>query len=179
MKIELIPFEQAFISVPVGKRKIPEKEYDVAGTICVVDQGQKLISGHTDRNDLAIDDGPYIVFGDHTRIVKYVDFPFVAGADGVRLFKAATNFQPEFLYLFLKSSEIPSDGYGRHSKYLKDLLVPNLNTREQNAIVMHLNAQLHEVETARSAALQQLIEIESLPKILLAKAFKHQVRDHA
>lgn len=179
MKIKLIPFQQAFISVPVGKRKIPEKEYDVAGTICVVDQGQKLISGYTHRNDLVIDDGPYIVFGDHTRIVKYVDFPFVAGADGVRLFKAATNFQPEFLYLFLKSSEIPSDGYGRHSKYLKDLLVPSLSTHEQNAIVLHLNAQLHEVEIARSAAHQQLKEIESLPQMLLAKAFEPQVNDDA
>ena len=165
-----IPFEQAFIAVPVGKRKVQESEYDPTGSICVVDQGQQLVSGRTNRDDLLIDDGPYIVFGDHTRIVKYVDFPFVAGADGVRLFKAASKFAPEYLFLLLRSAELPVDGYGRHSKYLQDLEVPNIDWDGQHRIATRLKAQLAEVETARQAAQMQLSDTRLLRARML-KAF--------
>ncbi|WP_291522933.1 restriction endonuclease subunit S [Acidithiobacillus sp.] len=166
-----VPFEEAFISVPVGKRKIQESEYDPVGSICVVDQGQNLVSGHTDRNDLLIDDWPYIIFGDHTRIVKYVDFPFVAGADGVRLYKAAADFDPEYLFLFLRSANLPVDGYGRHSKYLKELAVPNIDRDEQRQIATCLKAQLAEVETARQAVQAQLSDSRLLRSRLLKEFF--------
>lgn len=168
-----IPFEQAFIAVPVGKRKIQESKYDPAGSISVVDQGQQLVSGRTDRNDLIIDDGPYIVFGDHTRVVKYVDFPFVAGADGVRLFKSERQFDPEYLYLFLRSVELPADGYGRHSKYLENLEVPNIDLDEQRQIAARLKAQLAEVETARQAAQVQLREVTKLADSIIYNSVKN------
>jgi len=167
------PFEEAFISVPVGKRKIQESEYNPTGSICVVDQGQSLVSGYTDRDDLLIDDGPYIIFGDHTRIVKYADFPFVTGADGVRLYKASANFEPEYLFLFLRSSDLPADGYGRHSKYLKELAVPNLDRDEQRQITTRLKAQLAEVETARQAVHVQLREMTKLADAIIFDSIKH------
>lgn len=167
-----VPFEEAFISVPVGKRKIQESEYDLNGSICVIDQGQNLVSGRTDRNDLQIDDGPYIVFGDHTRIVKYVDFPFVAGADGVRLYKAAADFDPEYLFLFLRNANLPVDGYGRHSKYLKELAVPNIDRNKQRRIATRLKTQLAEVETARQAAQAQAQEVALLRSCIIAETFE-------
>lgn len=166
-----IPFEQAFIAEPVGKRKIQESEYEPTGSICVVDQGQQLISGQTNRNDLLIGDGPYIVFGDHTRIVKYVDFPFVAGADGVRLYKAAPEFDPEYLYFFLRGVELPADGYGRHSKYLQELVLTNIKLDEQRQIASRLKAQLAEIETARQAAQTQLQDSRLLRSRLLKQFF--------
>lgn len=165
-----VPFEEAFVSVPVGKRKIKESEYDSVGSICVVDQGLSLVSGRTERYDLQIIDGPYIVFGDHTRIVKYVDFPFVAGADGIRLFKAAVGFDPEYLFLFLRSANLPVDGYGRHSKYLKELAVPGIDRDDQRQIAVRLKAQLAEVETARQAAQVQWSDSRLLRARML-KAF--------
>lgn len=170
-KFDLVPFDQAFISVPVGNRKIQESEYVTTGSIRVVDQGQRLISGHTNRDDLIIDDGPFIVFGDHTRTIKYVDFPFVAGADGVRLFKATTGFEPEYLYLFLRSAELPADGYGRHSKHLKHLFVPNFSRQQQRQIAARLKAQLAEVDTARQAAQAQVRDAALLRQRLLRQAF--------
>jgi type I restriction enzyme S subunit len=167
-----VPFEDAFISVPVGKRKIQESKYDSCGSISVVDQGQSLVSGRTNRNDLLINDGPYIVFGDHTRIVKYVDFPFVAGADGVRLYKPALNFEPEYLYLFLRSVRLPIDGYGRHSKYLNELTVPNIPLEKQRQIAAHLKAQLAEVEKARLAAELQLQETTKLANAIIFESIK-------
>lgn len=166
-----VPFEEAFISIPVGKRKIQESNYDSTGSICVVDQGQNLISGRTSRNDLLINDGPYIVFGDHTRIVKYIDFPFVAGADGVRLYKAAVDFEPEYLFFFLRSADLPADGYGRHSKYLNELAVPKISLDEQRQIAACLKAQLAEVEKARQAAETQLQDTRLLRSRMLKEIF--------
>lgn len=169
--IKKIPFEEAFVSAPVGKLKIKESEYDSAGSICVVDQGQSLVSGMTNRADLKRDDGPYIVFGDHTRIVKFIDFSFVVGADGVRLYKASEKYEPEFLYLFLKNSKLPEDGYGRHSKYLKELFVPEISKEKQRQIAARLKAQLAEVESARQAAQVQLSEASALKKRALETLF--------
>ena len=170
-QFETVPFEEAFISVPVGKLKIRESEYNSTGSICVVDQGQNLVSGMTNHADLKREDGPYIVFGDHTRVVKFIDFPFVVGADGVRLYKASENYEPEFLYLFLKSSKLPKDGYGRHSKYLKEIFVPQISKKKQRQIAARLKNQLAEVEKARQAAERQLKDAEFLPSCIISNVF--------
>ena len=66
--------------------KALKSAYKEVGRLPVVDQGQDLIAGFVDDDDLRFRGHlPVIVFGDHTRIFKYVDFPFVAGADGTRL----------------------------------------------------------------------------------------------
>ena len=162
MNVKLIPFDEAFNSEPVGKKKIKESDYACCGLISTVDQGKKLISGYTDRADLVREDGPYIVFGDHTRIVKYIDFPFVVGADGVRLFKASDGYDSVYLYYFLKGLQLPEDGYGRHSKYLRDVLVPCPPVADQRRIATRIKDQLAEVEKARKAAEVQLEEITKL-----------------
>lgn len=167
-----IPFEEAFVSIPVGKLKIKESEYSPTGAISVVDQGQKLVSGKTDRIEFLRDDGPYIVFGDHTRVVKFIDFPFVVGADGVRLYKASEKYEPEFLYLFLLSSRLPEDGYGRHSKYLKELLVPDIGKEKQRQIAARLKAQLAEVDKARQAAEVQLREATKLADAIVLDSIR-------
>ncbi len=172
-KFETVPFERAFVSIPVGKLKIKESEYDLSGSICVVDQGQNLISGKTNRDDLKRQDGPYIVFGDHTRIIKFIDFPFVVGADGVRLYKASDTYEPEYLFLFLKSVKLPEDGYGRHSKYLKDLNIPRVSKEKQRQIAACLKAQLAEVDKARQAAEAQLREIVKLADSIVFDSLRH------
>jgi len=55
------------------------------GRIPVVDQGQELIRGYLDNEKLKYRGPlPLIIFGDHTKVIKFIDFPFIVGADGVK-----------------------------------------------------------------------------------------------
>ncbi|MBX2977478.1 MAG: N-6 DNA methylase, partial [Ignavibacteriaceae bacterium] len=71
--------------------KILESLIKDKGKLPVITQGKEFISGYTDADVSPIDDIPLIVFGDHTTIFKYIDFPFVRGADGLQLLKVDPN----------------------------------------------------------------------------------------
>ena len=61
--------------------KIPKEEYLEFGEYPIIDQGQDFIAGYTDKNEGMIPESETIVFGDHTRCFKCVDFPYFMGAD--------------------------------------------------------------------------------------------------
>jgi type I restriction enzyme S subunit len=155
-------FNEAFLDEPVRHKKVKQRDYAARGDFPIVDQGQKPIAGFTNRKDFVKRDLPYIAFGDHTRVVKYVDFPFVVGADGLRLFRAAPDFQPEFLYFWLRGTELPDDGYGRHSKYLSSLKVPLLPKPDQCDIVRTIKQKFILVDRSRQALKGQLEELKTL-----------------
>ena len=70
---------------------------------------------------------PIIVFGDHTRILKYIQFPFAKGADGTQLIISDKDNMPQsLLYLSLKAVDLSNYHYARHFKYLKAeiILIP-------------------------------------------------------
>lgn len=82
-----------------SKKKIPQKEYLQDGKIAVVDQGQNLIGGYTnDREMIFAGNVPVIIFGDHTRCIKYIDFPFAQGADGIKVLKPKQFFNEKAFY---------------------------------------------------------------------------------
>jgi len=170
-KIEFVQFEKAFINVPVGKHKIQQKGYLQNGICKIVDQGKSLIAGYCNEIELLKSDIPYILFGDHTKIVKFIDFPFVVGADGVRLYKASAEFNPKFLFYYLKNAKLPSDNYGRHSKYLDILLIPKIPKDQQNEIVELLELKLEQIERARKANEIKYNELNILPNKILEAAF--------
>jgi type I restriction enzyme S subunit len=96
-------------------------QYQTYGLYPVVDQSKKLVSGYTDEASKLFvppKDG-VIVFGDHTREIKFVDFAFVVGADGTQIL-CVNNSVTKYIYYFLQNLKIPNDGYGRHFKYLKE-----------------------------------------------------------
>ena len=63
---------------------------------------------------------PVIVFGDHTRIIKYINRPFFLGADGTKILKSKIpDANYKYLYYALKNAKIPNTGYNRHFKWLK------------------------------------------------------------
>ena len=66
---------------------------------------------------------PVIVFGDHTRVLKYIDFDFVVGADGVKIIQPISKLNPRYLYYFLTLNIPKSTGYARHYKLLKKLSI--------------------------------------------------------
>lgn len=119
-----VPFNSIFDVCNSGKEKIKQSEYlpKADGLLPVVDQGQNLVSGYSNQFQKVIlaKDNPLIVFGDHTRCVKYIDFDFVVGADGTQLIRTKENTLVKLGYYQLMSANIPNNGYSRHFKYVKE-----------------------------------------------------------
>ena len=81
-----------------------------------------------------------IVFGDHTRVLKYIDFDFVIGADGVKILLPVDEIDSKFLYYFLTLSLPKDKGYARHYKFLLEILISFPPLEEQKQIVKKLDA---------------------------------------
>jgi len=123
-------------SIRVNCPKLQTAEYKQSGLYPVIDQGQNFISGWTDNEAAVISSGlPIVVFGDHTRIFKYVDIPFARGADGTQLLCPKSYLNPRFFYYSCKAIHLDSRGYNRHFKALKEseIQFPR-NIEEQQAI---------------------------------------------
>ena len=125
-------WEKKLIGDIIGKiprtKQIKTSDYLSEGVIPVVDQSRDFIAGYTNDRDSVINLGiPIIVFGDHTRILKYIQFPFAKGADGTQLIISDKDNMPQsLLYLSLKAVDLSNYHYARHFKYLKAeiILVP-------------------------------------------------------
>jgi type I restriction enzyme S subunit len=106
--------------ISLNKKKVAQKNYLEFGQYPIIDQGQKFIGGYTNDEDTIINvESPIIIFGDHTRIVKYIDFSFAPGADGIKALKPDPKFNPKLFYYFLQAIELPNKGYARHFQYLQ------------------------------------------------------------
>ncbi|MEM4722100.1 MAG: restriction endonuclease subunit S [Candidatus Methanomethylicaceae archaeon] len=129
------------ITVVSRKNKIKTSDYLTEGVIPVIDQGKDFIAGFVDDTSLAYDGPlPIIVFGDHTCVLKWVDFRFAVGADGTQLILPShpEKLPPIFLFYTLQFLPIKQFGYQRHFKYLKEakiLLPPNSLTQKFNEVV--------------------------------------------
>ena len=109
------------ISVP-AENKIKQKQYIENGRLRVIDQGSKLIGGYSDDEEKIVKCNlPVIVFGDHTKCVKYVNFPFCAGADGIKFIKPNDDCSEKYLYYLTKYVvlKIKDHGYARHDQYVE------------------------------------------------------------
>lgn len=132
----LIPFSDVVVDATGGNAKIQRKEYLSAGLLPIIDQGQEDIAGYTDDAEAVYQGSlPVVLFGDHTRAFKYVDTPFALGADGVKVLAPKPGFNAKFLYYYFQSCDIPSRGYSRHFKYLREISVPYFAPSEQQRIV--------------------------------------------
>ncbi len=121
----------------IGKQnQIPTADILPSGQFPVVDQGQAFIAGYSDAAERVIRDGlPLVIFGDHTRCLKFVDFPFILGADGTKVLKPREDlFDAKFFYYALLSLDIPNRGYNRHFTLLKEKKVPRPEKDEQRKI---------------------------------------------
>ena len=130
-----VPFSAAVRDCTGGNPKVQRKDYLSEGDLPVIDQGQEFIAGFTDAKNVYCGKLPVVVFGDHTRTLKYVDFPFALGADGVKVLEPLEGFDAAFLCLYFRSVNLPSAGYSRHFKFLKELAVPKPTLPEQHRLV--------------------------------------------
>ena len=105
-------------------KKVQTKEILESGRYPVVDQGKMFIRGYCDDSDRVISVAePIVLFGDHTRETKFIDFDFVVGADGVKLLQPIC-IDPRFYFLVLRWLPLESRGYARHFKLLKAARIP-------------------------------------------------------
>lgn len=113
-----------FIKTLRVKDAIQKKDYLLTGKYPIISQEKDFISGYCNTKDnLNENFGGVVIFGDHTRIVKYVDFDFCIGADGVKVLQPINKLSSKYLYYFIKWSNIPSNGYSRHFKFLRDVRI--------------------------------------------------------
>ena len=100
-------------------------DYQKEGLFPIVSQSKDLISGYTDNKQLVNKiDSPIIIFGDHTQVVKYIDFDFVLGADGTKILTVSKDYLPKFLYYIIKSIDLHSNKYARHYSKLRKEKIP-------------------------------------------------------
>lgn len=153
----------ALKDVTGGNTKIPQMDFLPAGRLAIVDQGQSLVAGYTDEVDAAVrTPSPLIVFGDHTRAVKFIDFPFAMGADGIKVLQVRDGFDPRFVYRYLQSRNIPNSGYSRHFKYLKEIEIPKPPLAEQRRMA----AILDRADALHAKRRQVLAHLDSLAQSL-------------
>lgn len=116
-------------------KQIKTADYLLEGAIPVIDQSRNFIAGYTNDSEALVNTGtPVIVFGDHTRILKYIQFPFAKGADGTQLIISdRTNMPQSLLYLSLIAVDLSNYHYARHFKYLKAeyILIPTQDVADE------------------------------------------------
>ncbi len=167
-------FDEVFEDVTKRGTKIKTDEYRLSGKHQIIDQGQEQVAGYTDLEDGVFENIPAIIFGDHTRIVKYIDKPFFLGADGVKVLRS--RFQDanyRYLYYALKYVKIPNTGYNRHFKWLKESKIQYPCAEKQEEIVSVLNGVSKIIEYRQ----QQLQKLDELVKARFIELFGDPMTD--
>lgn len=161
-------FSDVFSDETKRGHKIQTSEYLQSGNHPIIDQGQSPISGYTNLEDGIFADVPAIIFGDHTRVIKYVDTPFFLGADGVKVLKSKIQ-DADYKYLFycLQNAKIPNTGYNRHFKWLKEIEVPLPTLDEQR----HIAAVLDKISGLIAKRREQLDKLDELVKARFVEMF--------
>jgi type I restriction enzyme S subunit len=132
---------------------IKTKEYLKEGKFPIIDQSNKFISGYTnDENRVYKGDLPIIIFGDHTKIFKFLDFPFALGADGTKILILKKNYNIKYIYYILNFIKFQNEGYRRHIDILREKVIAiSSNSIEQQKIAEVLSTidELIELEKQR------------------------------
>ncbi|MBW8191993.1 restriction endonuclease subunit S [Neiella marina] len=147
--------------------QVKSGEYLESGRTPIVDQGKSIVGGYT-NNEITYKDLPVIIFGDHTRIVKWVDFEFAQGADGTQVLKSHKSMDEKFAYYALLNTDIPNLGYSRHMRELKerDFKYPTSKLEQQKIAsvltaadkeIEVLEAKLANFKQEKKALMQQLL----------------------
>ena len=153
-------------------KQVMTADYLEEGKIPVIDQSRDFVAGYTNDEETLVSLGkPVIVFGDHTRILKYIQFPFAKGADGTQLIISKCENMPQpLLYLSLLEIDLSNYHYARHFKYLKaeEIIVPDMITAKSFekliqpifAKVQILRNQINNAKQARDRLLPKLMSGE-------------------
>ena len=153
--------------------KIKQKDYLQEGKFPVVDQGQEVIGGYFNDEKLVVPaEPPYIIFGDHTKVKKYINFKFIAGADGVKVLKPHSIYNPKFFFYLIHTVKIPDKGYARHFQFLEKEQIPMPPLPEQQAIVAKIEELLSDLENGKQQLQTAQQQLKVYRQSLLKWAFE-------
>lgn len=152
--------------------KIQRKKFCETGAFPIVSQEADFVNGYWDEaGDVCVLDRPVVIFGDHTQVLKYVDFDFVVGADGVKVLAPKPFIDAKYLYYFVMANRTPSLGYARHYRHVKELAVNYPDAKEQQQIVAILDEAFEGLARARENAEVNLRNARELFESFLGKVF--------
>lgn len=136
--------------------KLKKTDYKIQGKIPIIDQGEEYIAGYTDLNEYLSKD-EYILFGDHSEIIKYVNFEFIQGADGLKILKTKNQIKTKYIYYCFNNFYKKENGYKRHWSNAKMILVPIPPLEVQKEIVRILDNYTKSVEELKEKLNAELI----------------------
>lgn len=162
--------------IPIAPdQKTKQKDYLKNGLLPIVDQGQEMIGGYTDDLSKTVNcELPVIVFGDHTRAVKFISFPFGAGADGIKILQPKANILPRFLYYGTQYvvSKMPNRGYARHYQYLEKENLPVPPLSEQERIVSRIEELFSQLDAGVETLKKTKAQLAVYRQAVLKEAFE-------
>lgn len=166
-------FEACINKTPKPKQ-VKTEEYNSGTKYPIVSQEDKLISGYYDDESYVFHiDSPVVIFGDHTRVLKYIDFDFVVGADGVKIISPKQELDAKFLLYYLQWYKIPNLGYSRHYKLLKEIQIPIPPKSTQLSIVSELD-KINELIRLKK---EQLKDCDNLAQSIFYEMFGDPVEN--
>lgn len=167
-----LTFDQTVCDETSRAVKTLQSDYLDVGSYPIVDQGQKPVAGYTnDATKLCPCELPVVVFGDHTRAIKLITFPFAVGADGAKVLSPKPAVSAVYLAHLLRLLPIPNLGYSRHMKELKRLLYPIPPISLQKIFAERIQA----VESLKGTHRVALAESDALFGSLQHRAFAGQL----
>lgn len=173
-----IRFDELISNVSTSNNKVKQREYLQKGLYPVIDQGQELIGGYIDDEEKIVECNlPVIVFGDHTKIVKYINFKFVPGADGTKILEPKRMVEPKYLYYVTKfvAKKIEDRGYARHYQYLRKESVFVAPAPEQRAIVAKIEELFSELDSGIDSLNKAKKQLEVYRQAVLKVAFEGEL----
>lgn len=160
---------QYLVKTIKAPKKLLKTNYLHKGEYPIIDQSNKKIAGWTYEEDSIIKPNkPVIVFGDHTCCIKYINFPFAQGADGIKIMQTIPEIIPYYLFLVLQQDPIAPEGYKRHFSKVqeKEILLPPLPEQEKIVEVLEtwdeyletLNKTIRLKKKTKNGLLQKLLK---------------------
>lgn len=155
-------------------KQIVASEYKDEGSIPIVDQSRAFVAGYTNDLEARVDFGiPVIVFGDHTRIVKLIQFPFAKGADGTQLIISDCLEMPQrLLYCSIMNVDLSNYHYARHFKYLKEEKIMIPTVKVANEFENNVTGIFSKIQNCRD----EIIRCQKTRDLLLPKLMSGEVK---
>ncbi len=168
-KHEYIKVAKVLLKNKFNVGKLDTKDYQESGLYPIIDQSKNEITAYSNNKECVYNGTlPVLIFGDHTTSVKYIDFPFILGADGTKILSANEDIVlTKYLYYAIQNLNIIPQGYRRHYSILMDLEIPLLSIEKQKELI----SQLDTMESLIQQQKQVLCISQQLKQELINRIF--------
>ncbi len=153
--------------------KINRKDFLPVGAYPIISQEVDFINGYWNNEiDVIKISTPIVIFGDHTKIFKFIDFDFVQGADGVKVLSPKDFLIPKYFYYQLLSLPLESLGYARHYKMLKEQKIFVPDKAIQQKVIERLDQIFDRIKIAKENISKQELLINEFETSILINSFR-------